>query len=127
MNTTENLAVASRLYAAFSAGDYGAVLETFSDDIEWTQPGSTSVSGVHRGRDEVSSFFMTLIARGLGVEALDFFANGDRVVALINVELAGLRANEVDVITFKDGSIVAVEHIGDTEMLAKGMNETVSP
>jgi hypothetical protein len=38
------------------------------------------------------------------------------VVAVVDVEPAGERADEVDRFTVRDGLIAAVEHIGDTEM-----------
>ena len=121
--TSDNLQRARTVYEAFGAGDFGTVLEAFAPDIEWTQPGTTSLSGIHRGRDAVAELFLALAARGLVVEPLEFHAADDQVVAINKVTLAGDSANEVDRMTFRDGAIVAIEHIGDTQMLARGLGE----
>ena len=120
---SDNIQQAQAVYDAFGKGDYGTVLEAFAPDIEWTQPGTTSLSGIHRGRDAVAELFLALAARGLVVEPLEFHAAGDQVVAITKVTLAGDSANEVDRFTFRDGVIVAVEHIGDTQMLARALDE----
>ncbi|TQJ92773.1 nuclear transport factor 2 family protein [Streptomyces sp. SLBN-31] len=80
--------------------------------------GTTRLSGVHRGRDAVAEFFVGIARYGLSVRPIELFGRGDRVVAVVAVELAGQRANEVDRFTLQDGLIVVVEHTGDTEMLS---------
>lgn len=56
---------------------------------------------------------------GLKVEPIEYYCEADRVVAINSVSFADEQANEVDRFTFNDGRIVAVEHIGDTQMLAR--------
>ncbi|HYO00634.1 MAG TPA: nuclear transport factor 2 family protein [Mycobacterium sp.] len=97
----------------------GQACSTCSEHVEWNQPGTTRLSGVHRGREAVIGFFLDIAQYGLAVHPLEFFAEEDRVVAIVDVELAGERANEVDRFVIRDGLIVAVEHIGDTEMLSR--------
>ncbi len=114
--TLTNVAQVQEVYRSFGKGDWARVLGSFSEDVEWTQPGTTRLSGVHRGRDAVAKFFVDIAQYGLSVRPIELFGQGDRVVAVVDVELAGQRANEVDRITLQDRLIVAVEHIGDTEM-----------
>jgi ketosteroid isomerase-like protein len=49
-----------RGFAAFSAGDLGALLDLFTDDAVWTIPGETQISGAYRGRDEILSMLRTV-------------------------------------------------------------------
>lgn len=119
---TTNIDRVRGLYRSFAEGDWAGVLASFAEDVEWTQPGSTRLSGVHRGRDAVIGFFLDIGQYGLAVRPLELFGEGRRVVAVVEVQLAGEQANEVDrFVLDEDGLIVAVEHIGDTEMLARAV------
>jgi len=120
--STENIATVDALYRAFGSGDWPNLLETLSEDVAWTQPGSTRLSKVHHGRDAVIEFFLDIAQYDLAVRPIEYFADGDKVLAVVDVELAGGRANEVDRFDLRDGRIVAVEHIGDTEMLARALS-----
>jgi len=108
-----NVAQVQEPYGSFEEGDWARVLGCLSEDVEGKHPGTTRLSGVHRGRDAVPEFFVDIARYGLSVRPIELFGQGDRVVA---VEPAGRRANEVDRLTLQEGLIVAVEHIGDTEM-----------
>jgi ketosteroid isomerase-like protein len=57
------VSVADRLrrgFAAFSAGDLAALDGLFADDVVWTIPGETRVSGTYRGRDEILAMLRSL-------------------------------------------------------------------
>lgn len=116
---TSNIDRIMDLYRAFAEGDWTTVVGSFSEDVEWTQPGTTRLSRTHQGRDAVIAFFVDIGSYGLSVRPIELFGEGDRVVAVVHVELAGERANEVDRFTLRDGVITAVEHIGDTAMLSR--------
>lgn len=116
--TQTNVTQVRELYRAFEEGDWAGVLSCFAEDVKWTQPGTTRLSGVHQGRDAVAEFFIDIAGYGLSVRPIELFGQDDRVVAVVAVELAGQQANEVDRFTLEEGLIVAVEHIGDTEMLS---------
>jgi ketosteroid isomerase-like protein len=78
-------------YEAFAAGDIPAVLAIFADDINWTIPGSSPVSGVYTGHDEVLGFFGQLMERSNGtfnLEIHDVLDNGADKVALLVTETA---------------------------------------
>lgn len=118
---TSNVDRIKDLYQAFEDGDWGRVLALFSPDVVWAQPGTTRLSKKHVGRDAVIEFFLDIAQYGLAIRLLELFDEGDRVIAVVDVELAGERANEVDRFVLRDGLIVEVEHIGDTEMLSRAL------
>jgi ketosteroid isomerase-like protein len=93
--TLTNVVQVQELYRSFEEGDRARVLGCFSEDVERTQPGTTRLSGVHRGRDAVAEFLVDIARYGLSVRPIELFGQGTRVVA-----------------------VVAVEHIGDTDMLS---------
>ena len=124
MPTEANIEAARASYEAFAAGDMAHVMDAFSDDIEWVQPGHAPVSGVHRGKAAVIALFATLLQKGLAVRPLAFFGDGERVVVVTNVTLAGEQADEVDLLTFRHGRVAHVQHIGDTMMLQRAFESS---
>jgi hypothetical protein len=66
-----------------------------ADDAVWTQPGTTRLSGTHRGRDAVVAFFLEVASYALVVRPLEYFGDGERVVAVVDVELAGERTRSI--------------------------------
>jgi ketosteroid isomerase-like protein len=120
---TNNIARVEDVYRAFANADWTRVVSAFSEDVTWTQPGTTRLSGVHQGRDAVVEFFLDIAQYGLFIRPIEFFGEEDRVVAVVDVELAGERAHEVDRFVVRDGLIISVEHIGDTEMLSRALRE----
>jgi uncharacterized protein len=65
MTPDENAALTRRGYEAFNAGGLATLTELFREDAVAHQPGSSSLSGDYRGRDEVFRFF-GLLAEGSG-------------------------------------------------------------
>ena len=53
MSEQENKEVVKRGYEAFAAGDIQTVMSLFDDDIEWVQPGDSTVSGTFHGKTEL--------------------------------------------------------------------------
>ena len=119
---TDNIATVETLYRAFSSGNWPEALETLAEGVTWSQPGSTRLSGVHRGREAVIDFFLDIAQYDLAIRPIEYFADDDKVLAVVDVELAGERATEVDRFDLRDAVIVAVEHIGDTEMLSRALS-----
>lgn len=120
----ENIATVESLYQAFASANLPQLLAALSEDVVWTQPGSTRLSQVHRGREAVIGFFFDIAQYGLTVRPIEYFSRDEKVLAVVDVELDGERANEVDRFELRDGLIVAVEHIGDTEMLSRALSGT---
>ncbi len=38
-------------------------MKDMADDIEWIEPGNSTISGTYRGKDEVARFFTTLASK----------------------------------------------------------------
>ena len=57
-----NTEVVKGMYEAFGRGDIGAILNSVSENIDWTVPGPTAIpyAGHYRGRQEVTGFFQKL-------------------------------------------------------------------
>ena len=53
MSAQENKDLVQRGYDAFAAGDTETLMNLFDDDIEWVQPGDSTISGTFHGKTEV--------------------------------------------------------------------------
>src|SRR5438067_10644122 len=86
MSEQENERIVREMYAAFGRGDIPGVLDRLADDIEWriAGPAELPYAGLHRGRDEVATFFEQFgQAAAFGVfEPQEYFSRGDKVVVL---------------------------------------------
>jgi uncharacterized protein len=72
-----------QVYAPFSRGDVGSLLEPLSPDVVHRYPGANRLSGEHRGRDAVLAFygrFAELAAGTLRVDPLEVRAEGPGTV-----------------------------------------------
>ncbi len=106
--TAENKKLVERGYAAFAAGDAETVMNMFADDIEWIEPGRSTVSETHRGKAEVGVYLLKMAEKGVSVELQDLVAEGETVVALTKVRIGDQIANGADVFTIHDGKTVRV-------------------
>lgn len=81
-----NIQLVQEAYAAFESGDIPALLALQSEDTVWDHSGPEGVplNRVWTGRHEVAEFFQTLgtTMEVLSFEPREFFASGDRVVAV---------------------------------------------
>lgn len=80
-----NAVTMRRAFEAFGRGDLESVRQSLADDCTWTQPGSTPISGVYRGWDEISSMFLRLFELTGGTHRntlLDVLAGDSRAVAV---------------------------------------------
>jgi len=86
MNEQANIAKIQSMYAAFGRGDVAAILAEVNPDVRWVNPGPNSIpyARERRGLDEVRQFFDEIYANVevTSFEPREFFANGERVVAL---------------------------------------------
>jgi ketosteroid isomerase-like protein len=124
MAEQDNTQKVQELYAAFGRGDVPAVLDMLADDVEWVLAGPPDIpmTGTRRGKAAVGEWF------GIAAENLDFrkfaprafIAQGDTVVALIDVEAVARRtgrtfaSHDAHVYTFKDGKVSRQESYEDT-------------
>ena len=70
--TDQNIEVVKRGYEAFGRGDLDAVLRLYDDNIEWTQPGSSAISGTYHGKGEIGELLRRLGAQTTMVKPLPF-------------------------------------------------------
>jgi ketosteroid isomerase-like protein len=70
-------------YAAYARNDWNALRNEFFDpDIVWRIPGHHSLSGNHRGVDQVIAFFEQLGKAGFQAEPITLAASDDWVIDL---------------------------------------------
>ena len=116
MSAEQNLDSVKKAYAAFSAGDAQAAMENLADDVEWIVAGNSAISGTYHGKNEVGGFWMRLAEKSFSTTPQHFLADDERVVVLTNATLDGQSADQVDVLTFRDGKVVKFQSAGDTAL-----------
>ena len=80
-----NAALVERLYAAFEAGDKEALKKLIAEDAVWHVPGSTEVSGDHRGHEAIFAYLQKLAELSGGTfraELIDVLASDMHAAAL---------------------------------------------
>ena len=131
----DTVQLVQQVYDAFKRGDIQGVLNLVADDVDWSHPGPPDVIpfvGHYRGRDGVAQFF----ARLGGAEDVEhfepqeFFAAGDRVVALgryrARIKATG-RTNDIELVhvyTVRGGKIVSLRQYNDTAAVAEAYRGT---
>ena len=115
----ENKELIKKGYAAFAAGDVQAVMDLFDDDIEWVQPGQSAISGTFHGKSEVMEFMSRLAEKSPTVTVKRLIAEGDTVIAITEVTVAGETGEDADVFTVRDGTAIRMEVHGDTSLLER--------
>jgi hypothetical protein len=129
MNEQENIALVKKLYEAFARGDIQVILDHVTEDIEWSNPGPSSIpySGDRTGPAQVRQFFEALATTQEAVNlSMDrFIAQGDTVAALGNysgkVTATGKSfASRVGhFFTIRGGKVASWIGLGDTAALAE--------
>jgi ketosteroid isomerase-like protein len=118
MEATVNKQAAVNGYAAFGAMDAEGAMKDISDSIEWVVGGDSSVTGTYRGKDEVGGFWMKLMEKGFRTTPKDFIAEGDKVVVVCDVELAGETDQSVNLLTYdSEGRLIRFETFGGEAMI----------
>ena len=117
MSVEENLDLVRRGYAAFSAGDMDTLRESFAPDVVQIIPGSSPLSGTHKGVDAVLALYGKLFELSDGtmrVELEDLWSDGgDRVAALhrASAQRNGktMDVREVLLFTLADGKVTEIQ------------------
>ena len=115
----QNLEIARRAYAAFSAGDVEGAMQNMSEDIVWITPGNSAISGTLRSREEVGELWAKLAEKGFTTSPQFWFSDEDRVVVLTQTTVAGEHADQADVLTYRDGKLIRFQSAGDTALLER--------
>jgi len=117
MTVKNNYDVVRRGYAAFSAGDTDTLTELFAPDIVHAVPGSSAVSGAHKGPQNVLAMYGKLAELSGGtvrVELEEVLSDGgSRVIAIhrTNAERNGqtLSVREALLFTIVDGKVTEIQ------------------
>lgn len=133
MSEQENTGLVQQAYGYFQRGDIPSVLDSLSEDVEWSSPPleGVLVSGTWHGREQVGQFFQALgdTQEVRQFEPREFVAQGDRVVALghyaWHVKSTG-REWEGDfahVFTVRDGKVTRFQEYSNTAAIADAFRE----
>ncbi|WP_147373866.1 nuclear transport factor 2 family protein [Massilia cavernae] len=134
MNEQANIDLVKQCYAAYMAADIEKVLSHMAPDIDWEMaelPG-VDFSGNRHGREEVAEFFKQLDTAQLcrNFEPKEFFANGDRVVALGHYDWT-IRDSGVEwgsdwghIFTVKDGLMTSFRELLDTHKIVEAYRQS---
>jgi ketosteroid isomerase-like protein len=115
----QNLESAKKAYAAFSAGDAAGAMENMADDIEWITPGNSAISGTIHGKEAVGKLWQTIAEKGFTTTPQYWFSDEERVVVLTHTTVEGGEADQADVLTYRDGTLVKFQSAGDTALLER--------
>jgi ketosteroid isomerase-like protein len=114
MGAQENKQTAMKAYAAFSNGDAEGAMHDIDDSIEWKSRGDNALTGTYNGKQAVGELWGKLTGKDFRTEPHDFIAEGDKVVVLTTVRLAGEVDESADILTYNaDGKLVAFDTLAD--------------
>jgi ketosteroid isomerase-like protein len=114
-----NIELVKKGYEAFGRGDLDAVLDLYDDNIEWTQPGHSAISGTYHGKGEIGELLRRLGEKTAMVKPLRYFADGDTVVVLSEATIGGETSRDVEVFTLRDGKALTAMTYGDTALMER--------
>ena len=114
-----NIELVKKGYEAFSAGDGDTMMSLFDDNIEWVQPGDSTISGTYHGKAEFGEYLSRLAEKSVTVKLNRLLADGDIVVGLTEVTVGDERGQDADVFTLRDGKTVRVQVHTDTAIMER--------
>jgi ketosteroid isomerase-like protein len=85
MGAHPNATLVHRLYEAFDRKDLPTISALMGDDAVWHVPGSTLISGTHRGHEAIFAYFRRmgdLSERTFHAKLVDILANDTQAVAI---------------------------------------------
>ncbi|MBX3034907.1 MAG: nuclear transport factor 2 family protein [Bdellovibrionaceae bacterium] len=115
--TQANIQVVKTYFDSLAKGDLNTLGSLFADDVLWHQPGNGSLSGTHKGKQDVFSLFGKFMEASEGsfrINSVDsIMANGDLVSATLTFSAqkksgANMSMSGVDVMRIENGKIKEV-------------------
>jgi len=136
MNEQENTRIVRQSYELFKSGDIQALLDLYSEDIDFQLPEIENVpfAGKHKGRKGTAGFFQSVNEAQdvLAFNPQEFIAQGDKVVVLGNYSWR-VKANGREyssdwahIVTVRDGKIVGFKEYMDTAAASAAYRKTAS-
>ena len=114
--SSQNAGTAKKAYEAYGAGDIETALSTFDDDVEWSIPGNSTLSGSYRGKGEFVELLGKLAEKSFTTTPERIVADGDDVFVITKITAGGESALQADVLTYGNGKLVKALSISDTAM-----------
>ncbi|MDX1875007.1 nuclear transport factor 2 family protein [Mycolicibacterium sp. 120266] len=115
----DNIDLVTRGYEAFTKGDIDTVMALFDDNVEWVQPGNSTISGTYHGKGELGQYLARLAEKNVSVTLNRLVADGDTVVALTEVAVGDEKGSDADVFTIRDGKTARVQVHTDTALMER--------
>ena len=125
MGVAENKKIVECFYAAGNRGDFDACFALISDDVTWTNMGSTSLSGTYRGKAELMERLLGplfgQLKAGISSSIDNLIGEADYVVALTSgtAETTDGRPYNnkyCQIIRIQNGKFIEVTEYLDTEL-----------
>jgi ketosteroid isomerase-like protein len=114
--SSPNVEIAKKAYEAYGAGDVETALSTFDDDIEWSIPGNSTLSGTYRGKDKFLELLGKLAEKSFTTTPDRILGDGDDVVVVTKITAGGESGLQADVLSYRDGKLVKALSISDTSL-----------
>jgi len=125
MGVAENKKIVESFYEAGNRGDFDACFDLISNDITWTNIGSTKLSGTYRGKAELMDKLLGplfgQLKTGISSSIDNLLGEADYVVALtsgVTETTDGRPYNNqyCQIIRIRDGKLVEVTEYFDAEL-----------
>lgn len=132
MSASDNKAVVRSMWEALAAGDAETFFAALADDVKFTVMGTTSLSLVTRGKQEMAEKVLGPLAAaldgGMDLKLDNFIAEGDWVVMQSRGFAVGKNRQPYDnhycqVFRLRDGLVAEWTEYLDTAMLARILDE----
>lgn len=131
MSTMKNKEIVRTFYEAGNRGDMDACFDLISEDIKWTNIGTTSLSGRFNGKEELfekllGPLFGQLKA-GILMHINQLIAEGEYVVAHTSGTAETLEGRSYNntycwIIRLRNGKFIEVTEFADTELITSALN-----
>jgi ketosteroid isomerase-like protein len=113
---SQNVEIAKKGYDAYAAGDVETALADFDDNIEWSIPGNSTLSGNYRGKDKFMELLGKLAEKSFTTTPERIIGEGDDVIVITKTTAGGETALQADVLTYRNGKLVKAVSIAGTAL-----------
>jgi len=126
MSTETNKQTVMKFFEAGNRGDMDTCFGLIADDIEWTNMGTTSLSGTYSGKAELMEKLLGplfgQLKQGIHMDVVRLVAEGDHVVAQTKGTAETLDGRPYNnrycwIIRIRDGQFAELTEFLDTELV----------
>ena len=96
MVASQHVEIAQKAYEAYGAGDVETALADFDDNIEWSIPGNSAISGDYRGKDQFMQLLGKLAEKSFTTTPERIVGEGDDVVVITKTTAGGESGLQAD-------------------------------